>query len=73
MKYIFIIAQDGDSVADDVCQWIRCLDNLKIFRINETDKITLLNIYISSDEKESFELQINNEEKINSLEIAAFW
>lgn len=73
MKYIFIIAEDGDVAVDEIFHWLKYLSDIKIVRINDTDKYDVVNITIGGNGKSSFTLIINDELQVNSDEICAYY
>lgn len=72
MKYIFILAQDGDISVDDVISWIKKHNEYQVVRINDTDNI--LNINLSIEQSSSdFSVTISENVTIHSNQIHSYW
>lgn len=69
---ILVLAEDGDSSIDDVLTWLKYQYDTDIVRINDKDKIEILDILITNDSA-SFSIRINDNTGINSNDIKSYW
>jgi len=73
MRYILIISEDRDLTASEVVHWLLLNGEFQIIRINETDKIKILNISIDKERESNFSIEINDRLVIKSDQIYAYW
>lgn len=71
-KYILVLSSDMDVSTDNVLSWLYYYNTDKVIRINTSDKIELLNIYINNG-KTQFYIKVNNDVSIHSDEIKSYW
>lgn len=71
-KYIFILAEDGDTTVDEVMQWLEYAGRYEVVRINHNDRIRFLNICVGELHSD-FEIGINEQLYVRLSQIKAYW
>jgi hypothetical protein len=69
---ILILSNELDPNTSDVINWLN-YQGTKWFRINETDKVELINIVMNNKERDGASILINNIHRIELNGIAAYW
>ena len=69
---IFLLTQDGDSCVDTIMLWLQKYSKLEILRINETDRLSLVNLRLCKLGYE-YVIKVNDQLEINSNNLAAFY
>lgn len=69
---ILILAEDGDSSVDDVLTWLRYQYDLDVVRVNDKDKVEIVDILLTNHSA-SFSIKIDDSVYINSNEIKSYW
>lgn len=71
-KYIFILAQDGDTTVDDVMAWLEYECRCEVVRINDTDRIRFVHLSVGNHQQD-FEICINEQLTVKLSQIHAYW
>jgi len=69
---ILILSNNFDPSTSDVINWLDYQD-VKWFRINETDKISLINIEIGNSDDSNVAILVNDEQRIDLRNVDAYW
>lgn len=71
-KYIFILAEDGDTTVNEVMAWLEYGNVYSVLRINHTDCIRFIHLSVSNRQND-FEICINEQLSVRLSQIHAYW